>query len=108
MRGTSACGLDGLSIRIVKLGFDAKVLVSGRKSALDSTVARLEITLDALSDWFVANGLKVNAGKTELMAIGSRQNLCDLPDIGVKFRDGVNRSRIWVWSLTHASPGTTM
>jgi len=42
-----------------------------------------------VSDWFAANGLKVNAEKTQLMAFGSRQNLRDLPDISVKFRDSV-------------------
>ena len=62
---------------------DTQVLVSGPKSALASTVAPLEVTLAAMSDWFAANGLKVNAEKTEVMALGSRQNLRVLPDINV-------------------------
>ena len=74
---------------IVQYADDTQVLVSGRKSDLGSTVIRLEVTLDALSDWFAANGLKVNAGKTQLMAFGSRQNLRSLPDISVQFRDAV-------------------
>ena len=53
---------------------DTQVLVSGRKRDLRSTIARLEITLDALSAWFSANGLKVNTEKTQLVVFGSRQN----------------------------------
>ena len=68
-----------------------QVLVSGRKTDLHSTIARLEVTLDALSAWFSANGLKVNAEKTQLMVFGSRQNLRGLPDIGVTFRDSTLR-----------------
>ena len=75
--------------RIIQYADDTQVLVSGRKSELDSTVARLEVTLDALSDWFAANGLKVNAEKTQLMTFGSRQNLRGLPDISVRFRGAV-------------------
>ena len=74
---------------IVQYADDTQVLVSGRKSALDTTVARLEVTLDALSNWFAANGLKVNADKTQLMAFGSRQNLRGLPDFNVQFRQAV-------------------
>ena len=47
--------------------------------------------LAAMSDWFAANGLKVNAEKTELMALGSRQNLHVLPDINVRFRNAILR-----------------
>ena len=75
--------------RIIQYADDTQVLVSGRKSAIDSTVARLESTLYALSTWFAANGLKVNAGKTQLMTFGSRQNLRALPAISVRFRDAV-------------------
>ena len=76
---------------IAQYADDTQVLVSGPKSALASTVARLEVTLAAMSDWFAANGLKVNAEKTELMALGSRQNLRVLPDINVRFRDAILR-----------------
>ena len=68
---------------------DAHVLISGRKSELEATVARLSVILSCLSDWFTASGLKVNAGKTQLMILGSRQNLRDLPDVAVRFRDAV-------------------
>ena len=40
---------------IVQYADDIQVLVRGRKAALDSTVARLEVTLEALSDWLTAN-----------------------------------------------------
>ena len=56
---------------------------------MSDTVTRMETTLAALSDWFAANGLKVNATKTELIAFGSRQSMRNLPDINVRFRDAV-------------------
>ena len=70
----------------VAIADDTQVLVSGRETDLHSTIANLEITLDALSAWFSANGLKVNAEKTPLMVFGSRQNLRGLLD-SVTFRD---------------------
>ena len=54
---------------IVQYADDTQVLVSGRKTDLRPTIARLEITLDALSAWFSANGLKVSAEQTQLMVV---------------------------------------
>ena len=39
-----------------------------------------------VDNWFQANGLKVNAAKTQLMLLGSPQNLHSLNDIQVEFR----------------------
>ena len=47
----------------------------------------MESALSSLDTWFRANGLKVNASKTQLMLLGSPQNLRNLPDIKVTFRD---------------------
>ena len=46
----------------------------------------MEGVLASLDSWFQANGLKVNAAKTQLMLLGSPQNLRSLNDIKVKFR----------------------
>ena len=62
-------------------------LVSGKKSQIQTVVARMENVLASLDIWFRANGLKVNATKTQLMLLGSPQNLRTLPDIKVTFRE---------------------
>ena len=46
----------------------------------------MERSLSSLDVWFRANGLKVNASKTQLMVFGSRQNLRSAPPIEVRFR----------------------
>ena len=46
----------------------------------------MERSLSSLDVWFRANGLKVNASKTQLMVFGSRQNLRSAPTIEVRFR----------------------
>ena len=72
---------------VVQYADDTQLLVSGPKSQLHHTVARLEHVLASLDDWFRCNGLKVNAEKTQLMLLGSRQNLRTVPHFTVKFRD---------------------
>ena len=47
----------------------------------------METALSSLDIWFRANGLKVNAAKTQLMLLGSPQNLRTLPGIKVTLRD---------------------
>ena len=43
----------------------------------------MERALASLDRWFQANGLKVNAAKTQLMLLGSPQNLRYMDDIKV-------------------------
>ena len=47
----------------------------------------MERVLASLDLWFRSNGLKVNAAKTQLMLLGSAQNLRNAPNLTVKFRD---------------------
>ena len=48
---------------------------------------RMEKTLSSLDVWFRGNGLKVNAGKTQMMLLGSPQNVRQIRSFSVKFRD---------------------
>ena len=48
---------------VVQYADDTQLLVSGPKSQLPHTIARLERVLASLDDWFRFNGLKVNAKK---------------------------------------------
>ena len=72
---------------VVQYAYDTQILVSGKKTEFVNVVSRMEHVLDSLDIWFRANGLKVNAGKTQLMLLGSAQNLRNAPNFTVKFRD---------------------
>ena len=72
---------------VIQYADDTQLLISGRKSELRDVVLRMERTLASLDAWFCDSGLKVNAGKTKLMLLGSAQNLRQVPSFAVKFRD---------------------
>ena len=72
---------------VVQYADDTQILVTGKKADLKNIIHRMERALSSLDIWFRANGLKVNAGKTQLMLLGSAQNLRNAPDFTVKFRD---------------------
>ena len=74
---------------VVQYADDTQLLVSGPKSHLSHTIARLERILASLDEWFRHNGLKVNAEKTQLMLFGSQQNVSSVPHFTVKFRDHI-------------------
>jgi len=72
---------------VVQYADDTQILVSGKKSQIQNVVTHMETVLASLDIWFRANGLKINVAKTQLMMLGSPQNLRALPDVTVKFRD---------------------
>ena len=74
---------------ITQYADDTQVLVSGKKSALPALISNMETALATLDTWFKANSLKVNASKTQLMILGTRQNLRNVSssNISVSFRD---------------------
>ena len=72
---------------IVQYADDTQILVSGKKSEFDNVIHKMERALETLDIWFRANGLKVNAGKTQLMLLGSPQNLRSAPCFVVQFRN---------------------
>ena len=66
---------------------DTQILVSGPRNNLGELTLRMETSLASLNSWFTAHALKVNTAKTQLMVFGSRQNLRNLPDLKISFRD---------------------
>ena len=70
---------------IVQYADDTQVLVSGRPGDIGSLIVSMEKTSFDLSHWFGKNGLKVNADKTQLIVLGSRQNIKRLPPVSVRF-----------------------
>ena len=69
---------------LIQYADDTQVLVTGSKRDMTVNIAKMERSLAALSWWFRKNGLMLNAGKTQLIVIGSRQNLKHLPPVLVK------------------------
>ena len=52
---------------------------------LQTVITRLETGLASLDLWFRVNGLKVNADKTQIITLGSHQNIRHLPPVTVRF-----------------------
>ena len=73
--------------QVLQYADDTQVLVTGKKSDLHTLISSLESSLASLDAWFCANALKVNANKTELIVLGNRQNMRNLSDIVVTFRE---------------------
>ena len=71
---------------VVQYADDTQVVVSGTKSDFPAMISHLEQALASLDAYFRSSGLKVNESKFELLPIGSRQNLRNLPPFSVKFR----------------------
>ena len=63
---------------------DTQVLISDVKRNLPSLIQRMESTLSSLASWFHAHGLKLNASKTEILLLGTRQNTRDLSPVSVR------------------------
>ena len=76
---------------MVQYADDTQILLSGKKDSLPQLIATLEQVLDSLDTWFHSHGLKVNAGKTELILFGSRQNCRSLDPISIRFREDTIR-----------------
>ena len=72
--------------QVVQYADDTQILVSGKKGDLGRVIECMERTLSSLDTWFLANSLKVNASKTQLMMFGSGPNLRSLPQVEVCFR----------------------
>ena len=72
---------------VIQYADDTQILISGKTAEIDNVVHQMERTLASLDAWFCTSGLKVNAGKTQLMLLGSAQNLRKVPSFTVRFRD---------------------
>lgn len=70
---------------IVQYADDTQVLVSGRPGDIRAVTGSLERNLSHLSNWFGKNGMKINAQKTQLIVLGTPQNLRQLPSLSIKF-----------------------
>ena len=70
---------------IVQFADDTQLLVSGKKADMARLIARMELALSRIFTWFCSNDMKVNASKTQMIVLGTRQMLKGLPPVSIRF-----------------------
>ena len=73
------------STDIIAFADDVQLYVSGPPKDLSLLIRNMECNLSTLSNWYGKNGLKINAAKTQLIALGTRELVRRLPPISVTF-----------------------
>lgn len=66
--------------RLVQYADDSQFHISGKTNELVDMVDKCERNLKIVMDYFATNGLKLNGDKTNIIFIGSRQNISRIPD----------------------------
>lgn len=78
---------------IEKLGYadDTQLYCHSKTSAMDinNTISSMELSVHEARTWIMTHELKINDSKTELMLMGTRQQLCKNKEIMVKIGDSV-------------------
>mgnify|MGYP002634725191 CR=1 FL=1 len=72
-------------VTIVQYADDTQILVSGKRANLNDLIDKMEQALSKLFTWFCTNNMKVNAAKTQMIVLGTRQMLKDLPPVTIQF-----------------------
>jgi len=72
--------INDFRVSSVRYADDSQVAIIGPRSRLPDLKLALENLLDTLCTWFLQNGMKVNAGKTELLLCGDRRQLAQIRD----------------------------
>ena len=67
--------IDGYTVRMARYADDTQLVISGPKERLSDIQSALERVLDTLATYFLQNGMKINAAKTEMMMVGGRSAL---------------------------------
>ena len=67
--------VNSCTVQITRYADDTQVVVSGPKEKLSEVKTATEEVLDTLATYFLQNGMKINAAKTELMVIGGKSAL---------------------------------
>ena len=69
---------------VVQYADDTQILVCGKKERLHELVHRVETAIEKHVDWFCQSQMKINASKTQLLVLGTKQMLRNLPQISIK------------------------
>ena len=72
--------------QIIQYADDTQILISGKKDQLPNLITRMESVLGTLFDWFRQNFMKVNASKTQLLVLGTKPMLRNMPRITLNVR----------------------
>ena len=67
--------VNGHTVRMARYADDTQLVISGPKERLPEIRAALETALDTLATYFLQNGMKINAAKTEMLVVGGRSAL---------------------------------
>ena len=86
-------------VTIVQFADDTQLLVSGRKADLAGLISKMESALSTLFTWFCSNDMKVNAAKTQMIVLGTRQMLNGLPSVSIRFAGTIVRESATVKNL---------
>ena len=70
--------IDGFRITTVRYADDTQLATSGPRSRLAEMERCLERVLDTMCTWFLQNGMKITASKTEMFMCGDRRQLARL------------------------------
>ena len=92
--------IDGFRITTVRYADDTQLAISGPRNRLAEMELCLEQVLDTMCTWFLQNGMKVNASKTEMLMCGDRRQLTQIARPAcVTFLDGRLESKEEVKNL---------
>ena len=67
--------INGFHLTTVRYADDVQLAISGPRSRLTEMEQCLEQILDIMCTWFLQNGMKVNASKTEMLMCGDHRQL---------------------------------
>lgn len=73
------------NLDVIQYADDTQLLICGKKEELSEMLRQLETSLSGLVDWFCTNQMKINASKTQLLVLGTRAMLRDVPQISIDF-----------------------
>ena len=71
-------GVNGFRVTLIRYADDTQLAVTGPRNQIIDIERTMEQLLGILSNWFLQNGMMVNAAKTELMVCGDRRQIAQL------------------------------
>ena len=71
------------NVKIIQYCDDTQIIVTGQKCNIRHMILEMENALAKLHLWFTQNSMKLNSNKTQLIVLGTRQMLRDIPSISL-------------------------
>ena len=76
-------------VHVVEFADDTQLLVCGKKSDLSQIIERAERAVECLYEWFCTNRMKLNAGKTQVLVLGTPAMIRGLPPVTINVMGAV-------------------